>query len=187
MKKILLLSVVLLAALVALGMAGFAYAQAPTPPAPESPYGQGGMGGRGHGGGMMGGWRQGGARGSGAYGPMHEYMLAAFAEALDMDVEELQALLDEGKTMWELAEEQGLSDEEFRDLMIEARTKAIEQMLADGVLTQEQADWMLDRMNQMWKFGGGLGPCPGGGWGRGSGGRWNSQPSRPSQPQGAQG
>jgi hypothetical protein len=180
MNKLLLVSAVLLVALIALGVAGFAYAQDGAPPAPDYPYGPGGMGWRGH----HGGWNRGGAWGAGDHGPMHEYMIEAFAQALDMDAEELESLLDGGKTMWEVAEVGGLSYEEFGELMIEARTKAIEQMVADGLVDQGWAEWMLGRMDGMWNYGGGYGPCHGGGWGRGSGGRWNSQPS---QPQGTQG
>ncbi len=95
-------------------------------------------------GGMMGRWTQSGA--TGQYGPMHEYMVGAMAEALGMTDEELDAELAAGKTMWQVAEEKGLSTEEFQQLMIDARTSALEKMVADGVLTQEQADWMQSRM-----------------------------------------
>jgi hypothetical protein len=188
MKKVLLIgSVVAIAALVALAIAGFAFAQTPNPPVPDYPRGSGGWGGRGmQGGGVMGGWRQSGDVDGEAYGPMHDYMIDAFAQAMGMDVAELESQIDEGKTMWQIVQDQGLSDEEISDLMIEARTKAFEQIVADGVLTQEQADWMLGRMNQMWNYGGGSGSCHRGGRFGGAGqggGRWNNQPP---QPQGTQ-
>lgn len=187
MKKIFLIGSILMVALVALAVAGFAYAQTPKPPTLEYPNGSGGWGGRGmHGGGMMGGWSQGADTDGDGYGPMHEYMIDAFAQALSMDATELEGFIDQGQTMWQVAQDQGLSDEEISDLMVEARTEAFKQMVADGVISQEQADWMLNRMNQMWNFGGGFGSCHGGGGfsgpGRG-GGRWNTQPA---QPQGTQ-
>ena len=173
MKKFLVISAVAILAILVLGVSGFAYAQAQTPPPPDYPnYGPGMMGrwgGRGFGQGMMGGWGQGG------YGPMHEYMEDAFAEALNLTHEELEAKLADGETMWSIAQAQGLSDEEIADLMVNARTKALEQAVADGVLTKEQADWMTQRMQETQSAGFGPGYCHGfSGQGRGSG--WRNTP-----------
>ncbi len=186
MKKGLLFVGILAVAIAALGLAGFAYAQAPTPQPPTG-FGPGMMGGRGGmmggGGGMMGGY---GSQSTGSYGPLHTYMIAAMAEAFGMTPEELQSLHDEGKTGWDIAQEQGLTQEEFIALMTEARTQAVQQAVADGVITQEQADWMLSRMQNMGGYGAGTGTCPGmgGGFGGGrggrGGGRWNNQPAQPS-------
>jgi len=121
----------------------------------------------------------GGAR-TGTFGPLHEYMVNAFAAALGLTPEELQTRLASGETMATIAQSLGLSLEEFRNLMIEARTDAINQAVANGVLTQECANWMLQRRNQMQnQVGGfGFGHCGGsfGGSGRGAGWRWTSQP-----------
>jgi hypothetical protein len=176
MKKFLIAGAVAVVALLILGAAGFAYAQSQNPPSSGAPFGRGmmGRGGMmgGWGGGMMGGW-------NGSYGPMHTYMVEAFAAELGLTPEEVQTQIENGETMWEIAQSAGLSDEEITDLMLAARTEALNQMVADGVITQEQADWMLERMNQMHAGGFGPGNCPmGGGPGRGNGpgGRWNQQP-----------
>lgn len=175
MKKFLAIFAVVLVAVLALGIVGYAYAQTQTPPEFTRPYGQMGpgmMGGRqggGFGRGMMGGQ-------TGSYGPMHTYMVDAFASALEMTPEELQAELDAGKTMWTVAEEKGYSAEQFTDLMLQARTEALNAMVAAGAITQEQADWMLQRMQQMQQNGFGPGNCPmhGGAGGPGRGpSRWN--------------
>jgi hypothetical protein len=66
--------------------------------------------------------------------------------------------------------------------MIEVRTNALKQAVTDGVITQAQADWMLERMNQMGAYSDGFGSCPYGGsfnGGRGPGQRWNTQPAQP--------
>jgi hypothetical protein len=86
--------------------------------------------------------------------------------------EEVQTRIENGETMWEIAQSTGLTDEEISDMMLAARTQALKQMVADGVITQAQADWMLERMNQMHAGGFGPGNCPMGG---GRGGRWNQQ------------
>lgn len=170
MKKGLLIGSLLVVLLAAVGFVGVAFAQSGTPDPSTNPYGM-------HGYGMMGGGRW--ARSGEDYGPMHEYMVAALAEAFDMTPEELQAQFDQGKTAWDIAQEQGLTEEQFYALMVEARTTALQQMVAEGVITQEQADWMLSHMGG---FGGGFGPCHGNrGPSRGGpGGRWNSNPTTPS-------
>lgn len=182
MKKFLLIGTAIVAvAILALGVVGYAYAQTPVPP--TTPYGPG-MGGRG--GGMMGGGMRGGMMGgqyaAGETGPMHDYMLKTFAEALDMTPEALQAELDGGKTMWQVAQEKGLTTEQIQALMTEARAAALKQMVADGTITQEQADWMLSRGAGGMR-GGANGGCPmqnGSGVGGQRGpGRWNSNPAQP--------
>jgi hypothetical protein len=182
MKKYLIIGSAIILALIALAAGGLVYAQTQTPPSqtelPFPGYGPGMMGR----GGMMGGWR--GQTSPDGYGPMHQYMLDAFAEALDLTPEEVQARLDAGESMWQIAEAEGISAEALRDFMIGVRTQALSAAVADGVLTQEQADWMIQRMEQMpmFGFGAGRGGCPGLGGEGGPGGgmmrgwRWNSQP-----------
>ena len=73
--------------------------------------------------------------------------------------------------------------EQYQKVMLDARTNAFKQMVADGVITQAQADWMLSRMGgQAGQNGGfgGQGGCPGmgGGYNGGNGSRWNTPPSQ---------
>lgn len=167
MKKSLMVVAVLAAILTALGAVGFALAGQNTPP---NPYGPGMMGGRG--GGMMGGLRD-----EDGYGPMHEVMEEAMAEALGITEEELEERHAAGETAWTIAQEKGLTQEQFVQLMTEARQNAFAQLVEEGVLTQEQADWMLERMGSrmQYGFGDGTGTCMGGGF-RGGRGGWNNQP-----------
>jgi hypothetical protein len=180
MKKLMIIGAVVVVALIALGAAGFALAQSATP-RPDYPYGQGMMGGRGGRGGMMGGV-------GGSFGPMHDYMIKFMTEALGMQPDQLQARLDASDTMWTIAQEKGYTWDQFVKLMQDARDKALKQAVADGVITQAQADWMDPMMDRMWDSdagpngaGSGGGYCPGhsGGYGpgRGPGGNWNTQPS----------
>ncbi|MDD2696134.1 MAG: hypothetical protein PHD58_09435 [Anaerolineales bacterium] len=159
-----------------LGAAGFVYAQTQTPPNANPPAGfapWGMMGGRGAG--MMGAWRN--NADADFEGPMHDAMIAALAEALNVTPEELEEAHDAGKTMWQFAEEQGLSADEFAQIMIQARTKALNQAVEDGAITQEQANWMIQRMSQAQANGFGMGACGGfrqsQGFRGGPGGRWN--------------
>lgn len=174
MKKLLIVGAVLALAIVAFGAAGLVYAQTQTPPTPTFPgYGPGMMGGRG---GMMGGFQ------SGNFGPMHDYMQDAYAEALGITVDELTDRLAGGENMWQIALSLGFSQEAIPGLMIAAHTQALNKAVDDGVLTREQADWMNQRMAQMQAqgFGPGTGGCGGFGGRTARGGgmmqgwRWNN-------------
>ena len=86
-----------------------------------------------------------------SYGPMHEYMVEAFADALGISTTELSERLASGESLSAIAEDLGLSVDEFQELFSQARQTAIESAQAAGVLSQEQAEWMLQVM-------GGAGP-----------------------------
>jgi hypothetical protein len=121
---------------------------------------------------MPGRWNQTGPAPERGSGILHETMFAAMAEALGLAPEELQARLDAGDTMWDIAESQGLTAEQFQETMLQARTDALNQAVSDGLITQEQADWMIARMAQVPMVGArsGAAGCPGmssggmGGW-----------------------
>jgi hypothetical protein len=165
MKKLLIVGALVVVAALSFGFAGSVYAQTVQPPTVEPGYGPGMMGGRNlqdggyRMGGMMGGFGQQGA----TPGFMHDEMTAAFAEKLGMTVDELNTRLQAGDTMFDIAVEKGLSQEEFRTIMTDARSKALDAAVASGELTQEQADFMKQRgagrmgfRNQDGNFGG----CP---------------------------
>lgn len=85
----------------------------------------------------------------------YERMLEAKAEVLNLSVEDLQTAKEEGQTFQEIAEDQGLSMEELRAQMQEkkqelraqkkeGRKAHIEELVADGTITQEQANEKLE-------------------------------------------
>ncbi len=173
MKKTLVVVSILVVLLVTLGIAGFAYAQTQNPPTPGAPYRQGMMGGYG-GQGMMGGRGMMGGF-TGQYGPMHTTMVDAVAEKLGLKPEDVQSRLAAGETLWQIASATGLSDDQVRTALQDAHDVALQKAVEAGLLTQAQADWMDQRMEQMWTTSGGM-PCQGGTAGAtrmGPGGRWN--------------
>lgn len=135
MKKFAVIIIVVAVVVSALGAVGVAYAQTPTQGAGTG-FGSGWMGGRGSRGGMGAGNMAAGE------GILHDYMIAVFAEKLNIPAADLEARLDQGETRAQIAASKGLTVEQFRTLMIEARSQAIDQALKDGKLTQQQADWM---------------------------------------------
>ncbi len=62
------------------------------------------------------------------------------AELLGTTVEELREELQEGKTIPGLAERQGVPLQEITEALLQARQQALADAVAEGRLTQEQAD-----------------------------------------------
>lgn len=94
-----------------------------------------------------------GGFGRGGFGPFvggdRWTMFDAVAEALGLTPEGLFAELHAGKSLSEVAEAQGVDTETLSDAMQAARVEAIQQAVEDGTLTQEQADRMLERLENM--------------------------------------
>lgn len=89
---------------------------------------------------------------------------AILAEALGISVDELNAARDEGTDLRELFQEQGLDRQTLRENMNNAMNDSLNQAVADGVITQEQADLLQEKAQS--QFGG-----PDGFGGPGFGGR----------------
>jgi hypothetical protein len=172
MSKKIVFVVALVAALTltALAGAGLAFAQGPTPPAP----GYGCCGGWGRGGGW--GWR-----GMG--------LMDTLAELTGLEPADLYAELQEGKALLEVAQAHGVDAEQLVETALASRAEVLQQRVEAGYLTQEQADWMLEHMEEemlehleagvspgfnCWRFGGQpASNARTGRWGgRGGGGRW---------------
>lgn len=145
MKKTILIAVFVVAALVVLG-AGVAFAQGPAPYAGNGPMVQNG-----------GGW-------------MHDYVEQALAAKLGLTEEQVEDELAAGKPMYQIALDNRIQQEALTDFMNGVHQDAFAAAVKDGVVTQEQADWMLQRMQSRGDYG--AGNCPmqngqGGGYGPG--------------------
>ncbi len=172
MKKGLLAVVAAVVIVAALGTAGLVFAQTPTPQAPAAGPGFGyGMNGNGRG--MQGAGRGYNANATGAgQGILHDAMVVYFAEKLNLPVDGINSRLANGETMAQIAYSTGLTVDQFRTLMVDARNQAIDQAVKDGTLTQTQADWMK-------QHGAGLGGGRGAGMQRGAGQGQYANPACP--------
>ena len=160
--KVTIVVIAIVAAVAALG-AGYAFAQT-TPPTPQWGYGM--MGGA-SGAGMMGGvdvnamhqWMS-------TSGGMHNIVWGGLAETLGLTQDELNAELASGKTLTQIAEAKGVSQDELAAALETSAKAGLDKAVADGVLTQEQADSMLSNMggnygwmiSHMGSLGNGAGP-----------------------------
>ena len=80
---------------------------------------------------------------------LHDYILQAFSDATGLTIDEIEVRLGAGETLSDIALSLDMTLDEFFTMMIEVRTEALTAAVADGVITQEQADWMLDHLSQM--------------------------------------
>jgi len=100
--------------------------------------------------------------GNGSMAAMHQWMLSTggmhtivwngLASALRLTPEELNAQLASGKTLAQIAEAQGVSQEQLAQALESAVKAGLDKAVADKVLTQEQADWMLSHMSGNWDW-----------------------------------
>jgi len=136
---------------IALFTVGSVFAQSPTPPVPNEPFGN-------------------------AWGRVCEgagVVSDVVSSLLGMTSEEIYTARSTGKTLSDLAVEKGITDQQLIDAITEGRTDAVNQAVADGRITQDQADWMLEKMETIVPlmidnpFGhGGMGGMRNGGGGR---------------------
>jgi hypothetical protein len=113
-------------------------------------------------------------------GPLHEYMEKALAAKLNLPLATVESEFDAGKTMAQIALDHGITQADLPAFMIEVRTQALKAAVADGVITQTQADRMLQQGGRGMGAGmmnGGAGNCGGTGIPVGGsmmqrGGRW---------------
>jgi Spy/CpxP family protein refolding chaperone len=99
-------------------------------------------------------------------GFLHDYMEKALAEKLSLPLATVEAQFDAGKTLYQVALDNGIARADLPAFMLAVRTTAIQAALSDGVITQAQADRMLQSkglgMGQgMMRAGTGTGPCGG--------------------------
>jgi hypothetical protein len=127
---------------------------------------------------------------NGGYGAMHDYVEEALADKLGITEKDVEDALASGKSMYQIALDNGIAEADVTALLTEVHATAFDKAVADGVITREQADFMLQRMTAN---GFNSGNCPmqngqggqvgrgnGNGYGMMGGGRgWQNQQTNP--------
>jgi hypothetical protein len=75
-------------------------------------------------------------------------LLGMIADEMDMSVRDLVAELQDGKTLAEVASENGVDAQEIADTYLAQLEEDLTQAVADGKITQNQADWMLEQATE---------------------------------------
>jgi hypothetical protein len=107
-------------------------------------------------------------------GLLHGYVISAFANAVGLTVDQVNNRLADGETLRDIAIAQGTAVADLPALANQVYKDALDQAVADGVLTQAQADNLVQKMNNNPGFGFGPGfgfqNCP----------MWDKDESQPS-------
>ena len=153
------------AGLLAVGTAGAAFAQTPTPPANGWGPGWGCWGGG------YGGWA------NGSYDPSTNPTVQRLASALNMNAQDLASELKGGKSVADVAKEKNVSLDSVVSALLQPQKDMLALRVKYGYITQEQADAALKAMMDAATYQLQRGGLPGGyGWGPGMrggyGGGW---------------
>jgi hypothetical protein len=104
----------------------------------------------------------------------YNYVEAVLKDKLGMTDEEITAGLNSGKTMYDLAEEKGMTADEFKEALLEERNKAIDNAVSNGDITSEEAASLKENIkNNMDNYTGVPGQRAGKGLGMGTRGNGN--------------
>jgi hypothetical protein len=85
---------------------------------------------------------------AGGGGPGFGHNIDAIAGILDRTADELKTEMEAGKKLDQIVTESGLTMEQFQEKLLAAEKEQISQDLADGKITQEQADKMLQGLGK---------------------------------------
>jgi polyhydroxyalkanoate synthesis regulator phasin len=75
----------------------------------------------------------------------HGHVEDAAAEVLDMSPDELMEQLKDGNSLADVAEAQGMSEDSFKAALLVQVQAQLDELVAEGGLTQEQADEIFQR------------------------------------------
>jgi hypothetical protein len=146
MKKTILVLTILAIGVGAFGLVDTAYAQQPTPVSP----------GNGRGAGMGGNGRRGpNGEGTGVpaqqninlEGKLDDFMCDYLASELGITPDVLKARRDAGESLVAIGLSLGFDQDAVFEMMAAARVAALTQAVADGTITQVQADWLISRLD----------------------------------------
>jgi uncharacterized protein (DUF433 family) len=84
--------------------------------------------------------------------PLRDYVTAAFAAALNLDILDVQNRLDAGESYREIASSQGVEGREFLSMMAEVLAETVNEAIRDGVITAEEAERIRERCQKRREF-----------------------------------
>ncbi|MCT8978597.1 hypothetical protein N4T77_18565 [Clostridium sp. CX1] len=76
----------------------------------------------------------------------YEFMADLLRDKFGISDSDIAAAKNSGKTLYDLAKEKGVTDEQFKSAMVEERTKTIDEAIQNGSVTKEQGDALKARI-----------------------------------------
>jgi len=154
MKNIILVLTIALVGFAAFSFVSEVSAEAVTPQYPGNGGPNGARGGNGDGTGVP------MERNINLDGLLDDAMASYIASELGISVDDLKSREAAGESLVEIGLSLGFEQETIFDLHKAARIAALNLAVADGLITQEQADWMISRLD-VGQFGANSGLCTG--------------------------
>lgn len=102
----------------------------------------------------------------------YDYITSILKNKLGLSNEEITNATNSGKTIYDLAKEKGMSDEQLKAALLEERTKAIDEAINKGTLSKEDGDALKEKLStniESCTGNFGQGQCLSGGMGQGKG------------------
>lgn len=76
----------------------------------------------------------------------YDYSSSVLKDKLGMTDKEITDGLNNGKTMYDLAKDKGMTADEYKAALIEAKTEAIDKAVSNGTITKEQGDSLKENI-----------------------------------------
>jgi hypothetical protein len=74
----------------------------------------------------------------------YDYVESILKDTLGMTDSEITTGFNSGKTMYDLAKEKGMPEDEFKAALLEKRNSAIDSAVANGIITKEEGTSMKE-------------------------------------------
>ncbi len=76
----------------------------------------------------------------------HDYVSSVLKDKLGMTDKEITDALNSGKTMYDLAKEKGMTEDQFKAALLEEKNKAIDKEVSSGTITKEQGEALKENI-----------------------------------------
>lgn len=76
----------------------------------------------------------------------YDYVESVLKDTLGMTDAEITAGFNSGKTMYDLAKEKGMTEDEFKTALLEKRNTAIDNAVTNGIITKEEGASMKETL-----------------------------------------
>lgn len=76
----------------------------------------------------------------------YDYVESVLKDTLGMTDAEITAGFNSGKTMYDLAKEKGMTEDEFKTALLEKRNNAIDNAVTNGIITKEEGASMKETL-----------------------------------------
>jgi hypothetical protein len=74
----------------------------------------------------------------------YDYIESVLKNKLGMTDDEIEAGFNSGKTMYDMAKEKGMSEDDFKKALLEEKGRAIDKAVSDGTITKTEGDSAKD-------------------------------------------